>query len=50
VAYSKFQPKVMFDPNDKTPINTDGKKRATYDVGDEQPAPPPATGGEISKT
>jgi hypothetical protein len=45
VAYSKVQPKVMFDPEDNTAINEDGKERATYDVGDEQPAPDPASGG-----
>ncbi|UZP32227.1 hypothetical protein NXS19_000043 [Fusarium pseudograminearum] len=46
VAYSKVQPKVMFNPKDKTPINNeDGKQRATYETENGQPAPDPATGG-----
>ncbi|KAL0764701.1 hypothetical protein CaCOL14_012791 [Colletotrichum acutatum] len=45
VAYSKVQPKVMFDPNDKTPINEDGKERTSYDTRFKQPAPTPAIGG-----
>ncbi|KAF7557531.1 hypothetical protein G7Z17_g513 [Cylindrodendrum hubeiense] len=47
IAYSKIQPKVMFNPEDHTAINDDANKRATYNVGSEQPLPPPATGGSI---